>query len=208
MRFELASETGSTGTTSYGTPNASMSRPAVFLDRDGTLMEDPGYVGDPGLVRVLPGVPEDLRRLKNAGFDLVIITNQSGIGRGKFTESDFEAVQRRLLSDLGPDLIDATYMCSDIPGVENSRRKPSPAMLLEAAASRDIDLTRSWMIGDKDIDVQCGIQAGANSILVLTGQSDDAAGRGATYIAKTLTDAVNFILETDAKSSPRPTARP
>ena len=194
MRFELASETGSTGASTCGTADPSMSRPAVFLDRDGTLMEDPGYVGDPNLVRVFPGVQRDLQRLKQAGFDLVIITNQSGIGRGKFTEADFEAVQRRLLADLGPDLIDATYMCSDIPGVENSRRKPSPAMILEAAVSRDIDLTRSWMIGDKDIDVQCGIRAGAKSILVLTGQSDDAAGRGAAYVAKNLADAVDFIL--------------
>ena len=157
-------------------------------------MEDPGYVGDPNLVRIFPGVPEALRRLKDAGFELVIITNQSGIGRGKFTEADFEAVQRRVLADLGPGLIDATYMCSDIPGVANSRRKPSPAMILEAAAGRDLDLTRSWMIGDKDIDVQCGLRAGAKSILVLTGQSDDSAGRGAEHVAKTLTDAVEFIL--------------
>ena len=86
-------------------------------------------------------------------------------------------------------------MCSDIPGVENSRRKPSPAMILEAAVSRDLDLTRSWMIGDKDIDVQCGVLAGAKSILVLTGQSDDAAGQGATFVAKNLSDAVDFILK-------------
>ena len=178
-----------------------MSRPAVFLDRDGTLMEDPGYVGNPDLVRVFPGVSESLRRLKRAGFDLVIITNQSGIGRGKFTEADFEAVQRRLLEDLGPGLIDATYMCSDIPGVENSRRKPSPAMILEAAAGRGLDLSGSWMIGDKDIDVQCGVRAGTRSILVLTGQSDDAAGRGAAYVAKNLADAADFILRNQRPSA-------
>jgi D-glycero-D-manno-heptose 1,7-bisphosphate phosphatase len=176
-----------------------MPRPAVFLDRDGTLMEDPGYVGDPALVRVLPGVPEALRRLKNAGFELVIITNQSGIGRGKFTEADFDAVQRRLLAELGPDLIDATYMCSDIPGIANTRRKPSPAMLREAAESRGLDLAQSWMIGDKDIDVQCGLNAGTRAILVLTGQSDDAAGKGAVFVAKTLADAAEFILK---ESSP------
>jgi D-glycero-D-manno-heptose 1,7-bisphosphate phosphatase len=171
-----------------------MSRPAVFLDRDGTLMEDPGYIGDPNLVRILPGVPEALRRLKDAGYALVIVTNQSGIGRGKFTEADFEAVQRRLISELGIGLIDATYMCPDIPGVENSRRKPSPAMILEAAAGRGIDLSRSWMIGDKDIDVQCGLRAGTKSILVLTGHGDESASRGAEHVARTLTDAVEFIL--------------
>src|SRR5688572_16338922 len=105
-----------------------MSRPAVFLDRDGTLMDDTGYIGDPALVRVLPGVPQALQRLKNAGFELVIVTNQSGIGRGKFTVADFEAVQQRLLQELGPGLIDATYMCPDSPGGEGSRRKPSPLM--------------------------------------------------------------------------------
>src|SRR5688572_145881 len=96
--------------------NILMSRPAVFLDRDGTLMEDPGYVGDPALVRILPGVPEALQRLKTAGFRLIIITNQSGIARGRFTVADFEAVQKRLLEQLGPGLIDATYMCPDSPG--------------------------------------------------------------------------------------------
>ena len=158
-------------------------------------MEDPGYVGDPNLVRILPGVPEALRRLKDAGFELVIITNQSGIGRGRFTEADFEAVQHRVLSEIGPGLIDSTYMCPDIPGIERSRRKPSPAMILEAAAERDLDVKRSWMIGDKDIDVQCGLRAGTKAILVLTGQSDESAGRGATHVATTLNDAADFILK-------------
>ena len=158
-------------------------------------MEDPGYVGDPRLVRVFPGTADALQRLKHAGFALVIITNQSGIGRGKFTIADFEAVQRRLLEELGAELIGATYMCPDIPGVAGSRRKPSPAMLQEAARDLDLDLSRSWMIGDKDIDVQCGLNAGARAILVLTGQSDDAAGKHAAYIAKSLGDAAEFILK-------------
>jgi D-glycero-D-manno-heptose 1,7-bisphosphate phosphatase len=158
-------------------------------------MEDPGYVGNPAMVRILPGVPEALRRLKDAGFVLVIVTNQSGIARGIFTAADFEAVQHRLLQELGPGLIDATYMCPDSPGGEGSKRKPSPAMLLDAQRDHDLDFRRSWMIGDKEIDVQCGLKAGAQSILVLTGQSDAAAAEGAAFVAKTLGDAAEFILK-------------
>jgi D,D-heptose 1,7-bisphosphate phosphatase len=158
-------------------------------------MEDPGYVGDPALVRILPGVPEALQRLKDAGFRLVIITNQSGIARGKFTVVDFEAVQARLFELLGTGLIDGTYMCPDSPGGEGSRRKPSPAMILEAIKDHDLDARRSWMIGDKDIDVQCGLRAGVQAVLVLTGQSDESAGKGAAFIAKTLGDAAEFILK-------------
>lgn len=157
-------------------------------------MEDPGYVGDPSHVRVLSGVSEALRRLQAAGYALVIITNQSGIGRGKFTEKEFEAVQERLLEDLGDGLIAATYMCPDVPGTPSARRKPSPEMILEASRDLDLDLGRSWMIGDKDIDVQCGLRAGTRSILVLTGQSDEAAGDGAIFVARNLGDAADFIL--------------
>lgn len=174
-----------------------MSRPAVFLDRDGTLMEDPGYVGDPALVKLIPGVPDALRQLKAAGYELVMITNQSGIGRGKFTEKDFEAVQARLFELLGSDLISTTYMCPDVSGIPSLRRKPSPEMILEAGRDLDLDLQRSWMIGDKDIDVQCGRNAGTRSILVLTGQSDESAGNDANYVAKDLQDAADFILRTN-----------
>jgi D-glycero-D-manno-heptose 1,7-bisphosphate phosphatase len=166
-----------------------MLRRAVFLDRDGTLMEDPGYVGDPALVRVLSGVPGALKRLKDAGYLLVIITNQSGIARGKFTFDDFEAVQTRLLQCLGAGLIDATYMCPDGPKGESGRRKPSPSMLLEAAADLHIDLARSWMVGDKDIDVR--------SILVLSGQGDISMAAGAAFVAPDLEEAADFILRNE-----------
>jgi D-glycero-D-manno-heptose 1,7-bisphosphate phosphatase len=174
-----------------------MLRRAVFLDRDGTLMEDPGYVGDPALVRVLSGVPGALKRLKDAGYLLVIITNQSGIARGKFTFDDFEAVQTRLLQCLGAGLIDATYMCPDGPKGESGRRKPSPSMLLEAAADLHIDLARSWMVGDKDIDVQCGLRAGTRSILVLSGQGDISMAAGAAFVAPDLEEAADFILRNE-----------
>ena len=171
-----------------------MSQPAIFLDRDGTLMDDPGYVGDPALVRVFPGVAKALLRLKEGGYRLVIITNQSGIARGKFTLADFEAVQARLMEDLGPGLIDATYMCPDGPAGESGRRKPSPAMILEATRDLALDLDRSWMIGDKDIDVQCGVAAGVRAILVRSGQGAAATGEGASAVVENLEQAAEVIL--------------
>ena len=92
-------------------PNESW--PAVFLDRDGTLMRDVEYCGDPAQVEIFDGVPEALRRLKDAGFKLIVITNQSGIGRGYFSEQDYRAVEKEVARKLG--VIDATYFCPDVP---------------------------------------------------------------------------------------------
>jgi histidinol-phosphate phosphatase family protein len=146
-----------------------MSAPAVFFDRDGTLMEDAHYCGDPALVRVYPGVSQGLRRLKKAGFHTLIVSNQSGIGRGLITEEQYRTVQAELLRQIGEGLIDASYFCPDAPRTPSTRRKPEPGMLLEAAAEFDIDLTRSYMVGDKTADVECGKRVGAKTILVLTG---------------------------------------
>jgi D-glycero-D-manno-heptose 1,7-bisphosphate phosphatase len=146
-----------------------MGAPAVFFDRDGTLMEEVQYCSDPARVRVYPGIPEALRRLKAAGFRSFIITNQSGIGRGLFTEDQYRAVQRELLRQLGEGSIEATYFCPDVPGVLSARRKPEPGMVFEAAAEHGLDLGRSWFIGDKAADVECGRRAGTRTILVLTG---------------------------------------
>ena len=171
-----------------------MTQPAVFLDRDGTLMHEVNYCKDPALVRLLDGAVEALRLLKAAGFRLVIITNQSGIARGLLDESDFHAVQARLLELIGDGLIEATYMCPDGPGGESARRKPSPAMVLEAARDLRIDLARSWFVGDKDIDVQCGLNAGVRPILVRTGHGRDADPAGAHFVAKDIASAADFIL--------------
>jgi histidinol-phosphate phosphatase family protein len=146
-----------------------MSAPAVFFDRDGTLMEEVHYCGDPAQVRLYAGVPEGLRRLRDAGFRTFVVSNQSGIGRGLITEEQYRAVQGELLAQIGEGLIDASYFCPDAPGTPSSRRKPEPGMLLEAAADFDVDLARSFMIGDKAADVECGKRAGAKTILVLTG---------------------------------------
>lgn len=170
-------------------------RPAVFLDRDGTLMDDPGYVGDPALVRLLPGVAAALARLRARGFKTVIVTNQSGIGRGYFTEADFTRVNDRLLELLGADAIDATYFCADHPDTATARRKPEPGMLLEAARDLALDLASSWMIGDRAGDIEAGRRAGVRSILVLTGEGARADASGAAFVANDLVAAVDFILK-------------
>ena len=141
--------------------------PAVFLDRDGTLMHDTGYVGDPASVEVYPGVSEALLRLKSAGFKTIIVTNQSGIPRGYFTETDFHKVQARFETLVGPGLIDAVYYCAEHPDHATDRRKPGPGMLLEGARDLSLDLARSWMVGDRAGDVEAGVRAGVRTILAL-----------------------------------------
>lgn len=172
-----------------------MTTPAVFFDRDGTLMEEVGYCGDPALVRVFPGAAAVVARLRSAGFRIVIVTNQSGIGRGYFTESDFHAVQAEFLRQLG-EPVDGVYFCPDAPDVSPSKRKPSPDMLVDAARELDLDLARSFMVGDREGDIQAGNRAGCLSILVLTGYgaADPKHGEyGAAYVAANLEDAGNYI---------------
>ena len=170
--------------------------PAIFLDRDGTLMEEADYCADAEKVRIIAGVPEALRGLKDAGYRLVIITNQSGIGRGYYTAADYAAVQARLLGLLGGGLIDATYFCPEAPEAKSPRRKPSPEMVREAARDLRLDLARSWFIGDKAIDVQCGHAAGTRAILVRTGHGHGEEAGRAEFVAKDFASAAAFILRT------------
>ena len=144
-------------------------RRAVFFDRDGTLMEEVHYCADPALVRVFPGVPEALRRLKEAGFGVFIITNQSGIGRGLITEAQYRAVQEEFLRQAGRDWIDASYYCPDAPGVASDCRKPATGMVRAATAEHQIDLAASYFVGDKSADIECGRRSGTRTVLVLTG---------------------------------------
>ena len=174
--------------------------PAVFLDRDGTIMEEAEYCSHPDQVRIIAGAPEALRALKAAGFRLVIITNQSGIGRGYYTVADYEAVQARLLELLGEELIDATYFCPESPEANSPRRKPSPEMVFEAARDLGLDLARSWFIGDKAIDVRCGHAAGTCAILVRTGHGHGEDAGRAEFVAKDFASAAAFILRTSDAS--------
>ena len=144
-------------------------RQAAFFDRDGTLMEEVNYCAEPSQVRVFPGVPDALRELKDAGFLNIVVSNQSGIGRGYFSEAQYHAVQRELFRQLGEGLIDAAYFCPDAPDAPSKCRKPEPGMLLEAARDFGINLARSVMVGDKTSDIECARRAGTRSILVATG---------------------------------------
>ena len=168
---------------------------AVFIDRDGTIIEDADYCSQPKQVKVFPGVPQALRRLKSNGFKLIVITNQSGIGRGFFTVDEYRSVESEVSRQLGHGLIAATYFCPDVPGQISSHRKPSPGMILQAKRDHQIDLTRSFFIGDKEIDVECGRNAGVRTIRVQTGFDRDIAGSAADWTAKDFSAAVRIILD-------------
>ena len=171
---------------------------AVFIDRDGTIMEDTDYCSDPNDVRILPGVLEALRRLKSKEFKLIIITNQSGIGRGLFTLDQYRAVESEVLRQLGDGLVDATYYCPDAPGRHSTCRKPAPGMVVEAARDHQIDLSRSFLIGDKEIDIECAHNAGVRAIRVRTGIQRDVTRSNADWVADDMPAAVQIVL--NAKS--------
>jgi histidinol-phosphate phosphatase family protein len=143
----------------------------VFLDRDGTLVEDHGFMHRLSDYALLPGAIEALQLLRRAGFRLAIVTNQSGIGRGIFGTEDFWAFQRRLLEDLAAaDVqIEETYVCPHRPEDGCDCRKPRPGLVWQARDRFSIDLHESWVIGDHASDVALGVAAGCRSILVLTG---------------------------------------
>jgi D-glycero-D-manno-heptose 1,7-bisphosphate phosphatase len=143
-------------------------RRAVCLDRDGTVIYDAGYPRDPRRVRLLPGAGAALAELKRQGFLLVLVSNQSGIGRGLLTLDEAEQVHRQVVSvlaEFGVDF-DAAYYCPHAPEERCRCRKPSPQMLLRAAEELDFDLARSFMVGDKPSDIAAGKEAGCRTILL------------------------------------------
>jgi D-glycero-D-manno-heptose 1,7-bisphosphate phosphatase len=145
---------------------------AVFLDRDGTLIEDKDYLHRPEEVVIFPGAGEALKRLQDAGFLLVIVTNQSGIGRGYFTTEDCERVHEHLahaFAGFGVSFA-KIYIAPEAPNRPSRGRKPSPQFLFDARDEFRIDLTQSYIVGDKLIDLECGWNARLKqSILVRTG---------------------------------------
>ena len=169
--------------------------PAVFVDRDGTIIHDADYCSDPKEVQIFSGVPEALRRLKSKGYKLIIITNQSGIGRGLITMEQYRAVEAKVLHELGSDLIDATYFCPDVPGQHSNCRKPAPGMILQASREHRIDRSRSFFIGDKEIDAECGRNAGARTIRVQTGFQPDTSDTVADWVAHDLVAAAKIIVD-------------
>ena len=119
---------------------------AVFVDRDGTIIEDRDYCSDPKDVKIFPGATEALRRLKSKGFKLIIITNQSGIGRGLFTLEQYRAVEAEVLRQLGDGLIDASYFCPDAPGQQCNCRKPAAGMIVADSVRRNRKITSTTRI--------------------------------------------------------------
>ncbi len=159
-------------------------------------MRDADYCSDPKDVEVFPDASKALRRLKTKGFKLIIITNQSGIGRGFFTLEQYRAVEAEVLGQLGDGLIDATYFCPHRPDENCKCRKPAPEMILQAAREHDVDLTRSFFIGDKSSDIESGRAAGLKTILVRTGYGRQIDEQLADFVADDLGEAADSILKT------------
>ncbi len=160
-------------------------------------MEDADYCGDPAQVAVYPDAAPALARLRAAGFRLVLVTNQSGLGRGYFTEADYHSVHAEFLRQLAPATLDAAYFCPDAPSTPSTHRKPAPGMVLEAARDLGLDLARSYVVGDKAADIELVSTAGLRAgILVLTGKghAEQSHCRPACT-APTLTAAADWILK-------------
>ncbi len=171
-------------------------RPAVLLDRDGTIIDETGYLGDPEGIRFLPGAVEALRTLQQAGYLLIIVTNQSGIGRGYFGDEDAIAVNLRLLALLEEKgvHIQGIYHCPHSPDYGCGCRKPGTMMADRAVADFSLDIRNAWVIGDMARDVIMGQKADARSILVLTGNEDKGSVPEGTARAKDLSEAARMIV--------------
>jgi D-glycero-D-manno-heptose 1,7-bisphosphate phosphatase len=181
-----------------------MSQPAVFLDRDGTLNEEMGYINHLSRFRLLPQAVPAIRRLNAAGVKAVVVTNQSGAARGYFPASlveEIHALLQKILAAGGAHL-DGIYTCLHGPADGCACRKPRPALIKQAARDLDLDLSRSYLVGDRYKDVETAANAGVKGILVLTGY-----GRGEyeylraaqpvqpVFVAPDLEAAVEWILE-------------
>lgn len=193
-----------------------MAHRAVFLDRDGTLNEQMGYINHPSRLKMLPGVSHAVRRLNQAGFKVVVISNQSGVARGYFPEKLVDEVNQDLAENLAGEgaKLDGVYVCPHHPSAEVPAyrldcdcRKPRPGLILQAARELDLDLPGSFAVGDRLADVDCARRAGVRAILVRTGY-----GRGEeqyllptakikpAYVAEDLSEAVDWILANQNES--------
>jgi D-glycero-D-manno-heptose 1,7-bisphosphate phosphatase len=175
---------------------------AVFLDRDGTLIRNVPYCSDPAKVEILPGVARSLRKLKERGFKLVVVTNQSGIGRGYFQEEAFWKVQAAFEQQAGPEMIDATYFCADHPAEATDRRKPGPGMLIEAAHDLGLNLAACFMVGDSASDVEAGLRAGVKATILIGIREKER--RPGVWTVGNFAEAVEFILARELEQFPKP----
>jgi len=175
---------------------------AVFFDRDGTLVAEKNYLCRIEDVEIFPGTGPALKKLAAAGFQLIMVTNQSGIGRGYFTLAEAERVNEHLCQELARDGVrfEKIYLAPEAPDQPSRGRKPSPQFLFDARAEFQIDLAQSFMIGDKLIDLECGWNAGVKkSLLVRTGYGAKLAQTepeklGAAIVFDDLPAAVAWII--------------
>ncbi len=184
-----------------------MPNPTVFLDRDGTIIVDVGYLGDPEQVEFLPNAAQSIKNLKDDfKFQVIVISNQSGIARGIITEQQVVSVNDKvndLLESEGVS-IDSFYFCPHHPDFSPEEkcdcRKPSPQMVLQASKDFDVDLSKSYFVGDKASDVECGLNAGLKSILLSSEYVDNEInilqkhGKSPNFVARNFLEAYNFIV--------------
>jgi len=185
-----------------------MKKPAVFLDRDGTLIAENGYLCTAGELRLLPGAARGVRWLQEAGFRVILVTNQSAVARGLLTEKQLAEINKRLLELLKREgaRLDAIYYCPHHPeGLGPYRqhcccRKPEPGMLLQAAAGHGLNLGESYLVGDKLTDIIAGKRAGCRTILVKTGCGERELARAekegaiADFVVENVERAARLIL--------------
>ena len=172
----------------------------VFLDRDGTLIEEVNFLHRVEDLRFFDYSDRAVSLLKNAGLLVVIVTNQSGIGRGIYTAGDMHSIHEKIQSDLS-DKLDAFYFCPHLPDEGCVCRKPRLGMIEQAMTDFDIDLERSWMVGDKLLDIQLGFNAGIRTAMVRTGYGERhgvGLEREPDLFAASLIEAVEHILASDS----------
>jgi histidinol-phosphate phosphatase family protein len=183
---------------------------AVFLDRDGTINEEVDYLDDPDRLYLIPGAAEAIRLLNEAGIRVIVVSNQSGVGRGYFSAATVETIHQRLAMQLAEHnaRYDAIYFCPHHPTQGCECRKPKSGMLLQAAREHGIDTQRAFMVGDKISDLCAGRRVGCRTVLVLTGYGEQArklcnnSDFKPDYISPNLYDTVQHVLtEEDPKYS-------
>jgi D-glycero-D-manno-heptose 1,7-bisphosphate phosphatase len=188
-------------------------RSSVFLDRDGTLNVDRRYVSTPEDVELVPRAADGARTLENAGYALVIVSNQSGIARGLFTEAQAQAVDDRVIELLAKEGVHVagSYRCPHLPDAPLASyakvcdcRKPQPGLILRAARDLHLDLATSWAIGDRARDTAAGIAAGCRAVAVLPSpprpEAEDFDGTPPEHVASDLVDAARFIIAHAARA--------
>lgn len=177
-----------------------MKKPAIFLDRDGTICREVNYLSRPEALELFPFSAEAIRILKEENFLVILITNQSGIGRGFFDEKTLSAIHEKLIFELEKEdaRLDAIYFCPHVSEDKCVCRKPMTGMIEQAAKDFEIDLENSWMIGDKAADIETGFNAGTKTALVLTGYGREELQKlqkNANIIGENLLEIVENIIE-------------